>query len=479
LSAEDINVKEWLNRKWGGVERNYCWLLFTLTIFCARRWPDRNLHDYEEYKNIGIETWNQYIPNSEGQLTIIRNILEAAQVLQWNHRYLSKAAAAKTGKIPFSKSVRIFDSDQVHYRSITSKAISGFDTKPVFENSKWLNSNDDLPITGDHKTTEVIRDNIALIRIPDNALEVVEAFDFSKEDNPEESKSSNYRSVATVHSFAARGLKDSEREYWNISIRYHEHTGRVYHNYASFPRKFRHLLTIKGFPIRQVDAVAAHPFLLIKLYDEAEAPPQDVERERSFYNKRFSHNNDFYTTVGKFGNIPRASEGQGPDEYRSMVKGMFWEFVYGKPKHPSRCSFTRAYEQLFPILMRTINKMKTTWVVGQNSLVFQKIEESWKKESRKRATAGKEPIPVEDFQYKQLSYLMQRLEGEIMIKGVCHQLAHKGIEVDGKMVKPWFVPVHDAIWCQRYMVKPIKRLMKKMWFEKLGAKAAFTSKSLG
>jgi hypothetical protein len=38
----------------------------------------------------------------------------------------------------------------------------------------------------------------------------------------------------------------------------------------------------------------------------------------------------------------------------------------------------------------------------------------------------------------------------------------------GKMIKPWFIPLHDAILCQQYMIKPIKQLIKKWCLEKMG-----------
>ncbi len=64
--AEDINVEEWLDRKWGGVERNYCWLLFFITIFCSMRWPDLEGNDYEHYKNIT----GKILPAPQKSLTI-------------------------------------------------------------------------------------------------------------------------------------------------------------------------------------------------------------------------------------------------------------------------------------------------------------------------------------------------------------------------------------------------------------------------
>ena len=48
-STVKINVHDWLTKKRKRQERNYCWLLFYITIFCARRWPDIDGADYEQY----------------------------------------------------------------------------------------------------------------------------------------------------------------------------------------------------------------------------------------------------------------------------------------------------------------------------------------------------------------------------------------------------------------------------------------------
>jgi len=470
--AEDINVEEWLEKKWGGVERNYCWLLFFITIFCSMRWPDLEGSDYEHYKNIRSDTLDNYIPNSKGQRTIIRHILEESGVFKWNDHYLTAAAAAKTGNVPFSKSFAIADGFQkVSYRSVADH----IDTSKVFNNEKWLNNTTNKPITGDLVTTQAIEAHFKKLRITDDAVEVANTLEYKSK----RSKDANVRIITKLHSFAALSAKDSQREYWNIDFKYWSHTGRAYHNLTSYPKALRHLLTIKGAPLWQVDCVAAHPFLLTKLYDEAKATESALNRERKSYSTRFSHNSDFYETVGSFGKIPKKSAQQSDEEYRKMVKDMFWKFIYDKPKQPTDCAFTQAYQRLYPILLHTINTMKTTWVVDKKSDVFKRIEQKLIVTNRRRVKRGEEEIPITDKQYKQLSYLMSRLEGDIVIRGVCHELAHVGVEVKGKMVKPWFLPLHDAIFCQQDKVKPIKQVMKRHWKEKIGYGGAFTSTSLG
>ena len=475
-SCERIVVADWLNKEYGGTHRNYCWLLFYLTIFCAFRWPDREAEDFEEFVNIPKDTWDDLIPNSKGQRIIISNILEASEVIEVNHKYLSAAAAANSGAVPFSKSYRIFNGSN---RKITSASIPEIDTTKVFNNERWLNNNTNTAINGDGDTTEAIKSHYKMLRISDEAIDIAERFDYSYADNPTRAKAIVLSNVSKIHSFAALTKKPSQREYWNYSFKYHAHVGRCYHNLTQFKKAFRYMLTVKGAPLWQVDAGAAHPFLLIKLYDRAEAHATNLERERKKYSTRFSHNSDFYSTVGEFGKIARESAKQTDEDYRLMVKGMFWEFIFGKPNRPDECEFTQAYQRLFPILLRTINTMKTSWVVGKKSIEFKKIEEKWKRRNAKLKREERPEIPLTDMQYVQLSYLMQQLEGDIMIKGVCRHLVHEGLVVDGKLRKPWFIPLHDAIWCQRYAAKPLTKLMKEYWHKETGAIPAFKRTSLG
>ena len=484
-----VSAEQWLNKKWGGKERNYCWLLFFLTIFCSRRWPQVEEVDYEQYKNISSDTLNDYIPNSKGQRTIIRNILEAAEVLKVNHHYLTKAAAAKTGNVPFSKSYSVYPNK---YSSVSYRSVPEADTNDIISADIWLNNKDILPITNDPTTTQAIEANYKKLRIADNAVQQTKATDFSVRAlkkkppaDPEQSKAFAVRLVQKIGSYAGMSLKDSQREYWNYSFTYHEHTGRCYHDLARMSEEVRHLLTIKGAPIWAVDASAAHPFLLMKLYDRARGLEHKIEAEKKKYSTRFSYNNDFYLSVGQLGKIPRLSDAEIDEDYRGRIKGMFWTFIYGEKKDVHECPFTHAYQRLYPILLDTVNILKTDWWVDKKSDTFKRIEQKWKVDNRKELKRAEkngkdfDPPPLSSKAYKQLNYLISQFEGEVVIRGVCNELAHKGVEVKGSVIKPWFIPLHDAILCQQYMVKPIKQLMKKWCLEKMGDTAPFTAKPWG
>ena len=75
---------------------------------------------------------------------------------------------------------------------------------------------------------------------------------------------------------------------------------------SSFPRIFRKFLRVKGYPIWNVDASAMHPCLAIKLYEYSKVDATRIEYERSQYKKCFSHNSDFYMTIGQLGEVEKS-----------------------------------------------------------------------------------------------------------------------------------------------------------------------------
>ena len=476
--TEDIDVEKWLKKERDGLERNYVWFIFYLTIFCSRRWPFRKPDGREQFINIGKKVWDLYIPNSKGQRIIIKNILKAAEILKFNESYLSESLAKSMGKHGSSKSVALFEDPENPFTlEPTYRSLPDLNTVGVFDNEKWLNSKDRLPIKGDLKTTEAIEENLAGIRLSEEVLEDVEAFDYSKIT----SKAWDKSYLNGILSFAGLKLKQSERQHWNIGFRYHESIGRCYHCYSNFPTRFRHRLTYKGAPIYQIDCKAAHPFLLIDLYNDAKAAPIALQREKKRYSARFSHNSDFYFTVGKIGGIKRETPDQTDEQYRKMVKEMFWNYIYDEYREEEleHNPFAQAYQKTFPILYRTIVEYKTELKFRKGTLVYLKLFE---KLAMKRTGLSPEEaakISIKNVLHIQLNYKLNRLEGEIMIKNVCRHLVHKGIEVEGKVISPWFIPFHDAIFCQQYTVKPIKRLMREIWADKLQDNGAFTDKPIG
>lgn len=493
--AEDIDVSKWLHHNYGGTDRNYGWLLFWMTIFCNIRWSrERKDADYQEYINIHSDFWDQYIDNNHGLRTIIENILEAAEVIKINPIYLSKTAAAKVGKKPFPQSFSICEKEKFTTPP-TYKSVVEFDTTKWIANDRWItNKTDFIPIKGDLETTQAIISNLQKIRLCESVLEDIETYNYEAEaervnvvrkkrgekpTSPERLKQSDLSTMDTILSFAGLNQKDFEREVANSTFTYRVHTGRVYHSFITFPKRWRHKLSIKGAPIYQIDCVGAHPYLLIQLYDNMKAAPLRKEREKKRYNTRFSHNSDFYTTVGKLGGIEKSSPDQSDANYRGMIKDMFWLFLYGKHEEVKDSAFAVVYRENYQLLFDAITDWKTNLKVRKNSATYKHLEKKLKELRTGKGKADADKLTIKDVLHTQFNLRMSQLEGDIMIKTVCRRLVHEGIEIKGKNIVPWFIPFHDGIWVQVSTIKPIKQLVKAVWKEKTNARPAFSDGPIG
>ncbi|XOV70678.1 MAG: hypothetical protein ACFHW5_18495 [Verrucomicrobiota bacterium] len=475
-----VNVAHWLHAMRKDAPSNYIWLIYFITIFCSYRWPDRKKKRYEEFVNIPATVWESHI--TVRAIPIILNILQAAEVLMRNHRYLSAAAAQKVKKEPFSKSLAIFQSPKVRYSSITSVSLPELDTVNVFHNDNWLKAKAELPITGDLNTSEVIKTNLSKLRLDPDVLTDVDAYDYAKDPkivsqgaDPNRAKEWDKMFLTKILTFASPDLKPSEVESWNLTCTYHEHTGRCYHSFSNFPSRWRHKLKVKGAHIWNIDASACHPFLMIKLYELSHHPPSMVALERKNYKKRFSHNSDFYLTVGALGGIERTTPDQSDIEYRNMIKQEVRTFMNARNSVQRTTQLDRAYRRKFPVLVETMDRVKTSLMVDRDSSTIKKMEER----ARKSNSKGSDKVHTwKDFLYLQMSYFTSLWEGELIIKKVCHQLAHEPVIIDGKPYKPFFFPLHDAIITTRNFVRPIKKLLKSTFVDECGATPPFKEEKL-
>jgi hypothetical protein len=461
-APKDIDAFEWLNRSCGLLDKNYIYLLYYLTIFCAHRWPDRKKKDYEQFVNIHSATWTDLLPNR--LLPIIRNILTAAEVLEYNDNFLSASAAKKAKKKPFSKSVRVFPAFE---NKVNTKSLPDIDTARVIENSDWLKQQESNAITGHLNTTEVIKINLGKIRLVDEALDFAQKAEYSSNN----SRNKNISLIESVASYALMSLTPKERDHTKVFANYHEHTGRMTHCLSSFPRVFRKFLRVKNYPIWNVDASAMHPCLAIKLYDYAKAAPSRIAYEKAQYKKRFSHNSDFYLTIGQLGEIERKPD-QTDDEFRDMLKKEVMLFLNGNVKAQNSTHLAKAYKKRFPILFSTMIHLKQNLIWKRGSLEFKELQKKLAKENTKKRET---PLVIKDVYYKQVSQLLQRWEGDVILKQICARLVTEGVVIKDKTYQPWFIPFHDAIWTKQSFVKPIKKIMKEECLKLIGTSVPFKS----
>lgn len=440
--APKINVEEWLNKKHGKsaesgqeYERNHIWLLFYLTIIISMTFSYREESKWW-FKNISAKTLESYISNKHGTLTIIRNILDAAEILKFNHSY-------QVGVSTKSLSLHTrFKKDRASYRSLPNIDASFIPT------NKWVKERVEH-IEDDLATSGIILDNLKKLRLEKKVFKQFETQTYKSS----RSEDSVKRLIDEVYSFAGSDVKDSDRQAENIYFKHKPHTGRVYSPLTSFPKAFRKHLRYKGAALNIVDIRAAHPWLLLYWYKKSKAHDVMIKREQEKYRSWFTDRKDYPSFYGRIG---AASNSDKPDD---VIKKEFFAFLYGKVRTADSCPITKIYRKEFPILLETINWHKTNIYVDGDSESYLYLLGEYEKENAKRKKKGQTEKSLEDFAHIQASLENQRLEGDVMIGKVCVELSELGI---------WHAPIHDAIACQKRKVRDVKRVMKKEWLDVVG-----------
>ena len=440
--APKVNVEEWLSKTHGkgkeseqAFERNYIYLLFYLTIIIAMTFSYREESKWW-FKNISSETLESYISNKHGLLTIIRNILKSAEILKFNDSY-------EVGGHTKSVSLHTrFKNERASYRSLANIDASFIPTR------KWVKEVIE-PIEDDVSTTSIITDNLSKLRLSKKAFAQLKSGTFKSK----RSEDTTRRLIDEFYSFAGLDLQDADRLKENIYFKYKPHTGRVYSPITGFPRDFRKHLSYKGAALSIVDIRAAHPWILLYWYKKSKAHPKMIEREQDKYRSWFTDRKDFPSFYGR---IAQAAKVDKPD---AVLKKEFFAFLYGKVRDPKSCYITQVYDDEFPILLETINWHKKNIYTKQQTPIYSYLESELKKENAKRKKKDKPLQSLLDFAHKQSNLENSKIEGDVMILGVCVELAEEGI---------WHVPIHDAIVCQKRRVRDVKRVMKEHWLERVG-----------
>lgn len=506
-----VNPVEWISRVYGGKESNYIHLVFFQTVFHEYLFSDpKRMDEHFLYKNIPSKKLYKLFPNSKGQLNIIINILLAAEVLEVleqrddegkkviNPKTKRPIQTYKPGEFP--KSYRVHPRFMGYKVSHDSKRFELLDTRGVIDHRKWLKRRDDeerKPPPKNPWLQEVVEENILGLNIVDNAVDIYEKIkrkELVDDGTPDKNIKTFF--VERVVSFGALSIRNqpSLKAWWNVEANWNEPTGRIFHTLSQYPNKvgpknakisMRKYLSYKKQPIMQVDVRSAHAFLLVTFYDKAiemvdeiwghlpppalKGLPKRIKEEKKEYLKRFNYKNDFYATAAELGGIELESPNQTEKDYRDMVKGMFWPFLFGDAKHPNACPFTEVYDRKFPLLLKTVNYLKSVWWMDSDSPARIRIKEKLPAENRDRKRKNLPVYKLGDVKYRQMSYYLQQLEGKIMIDGVCKELGKWKQEKSKDPKSIWFVPYHDAIWVQKQSEWAVKRVMIRNWEKHLGS----------
>ena len=496
---DKINVADWLNHTLGKAEKdtdsdkliacenNYHSLLFFLTIVISMTFTARGNSRWW-FQNIRSDKLEGYISNRHGVYTIIKSILKTAEIINFNEKYFPGS---------FTKSVSLhprFKDNVTSYRSLPDIHC------PRLDGSKWIK--DRLkPIEDDLALTNIILGNVLKVRLSGEALKIWKQSKRLK-------KFSDYqvdyhkRTLQEIYSFAALKLKDKERDRSSAYVRYHEHTGRIYHSLLELPKIYRHCLTYKGAKLTVIDIKSAHAWFLLHWYGRAKAHKTMIDRERKKYMRWFTDRKDkpdFYEKVwNAIDRLQDSSKKDGDPYNKDKFKKKFFKFLYGEPadsnfkRKGELCLFSKVFKKEFPILLATLNWHKQHYYVhlspsedvaklydssdvsvldGYYRAIDDYLERELKKENGKRTrknkrlkNQGKEPEELLDFKdwaYKQVSLENQVLEGHVMVNCVSAELSNDKNNI-------WHLLLHDAVVCQKKKVRDVKRILKKNWKEFIG-----------
>ncbi len=505
--SETVNPVEWINKKRGTKKLNAIYLLLFIEIIVDQIFDDENSSPFRE-----IFLRRKYIESlirgsKHGSLNIILDIFIKLKIIERGKSYLSKGSISKSQKhyvSAFPKSIKIhkrWENFEPWYEADSNRTNKEVDTREVINFDKFHNTKNEDKRTPPPKhpwLREVIEENISKLNIIDGAHNLFNEIRECEGRKPQKSSV-----VKTHESFGALSIRNSPTKQAQGQVRagYSKATGRLFHTLSMFPKDCRFMWRYKGHPVYQVDVKSAHVFLLVSLYEKAieykekiwpqytdkqyESTVRSLKNEKRRYKKRFNYKSDFYLTVAKLANNSQGLENE--EEFRKKIKEGFYEFAFGEPD--SELLLAKIYSKNFPILLRAMNYFKTRWWMNDDQdkygAVIERIKEKMPDDNRKAKSAwekaGKNPNYFKpkkwnEVPHKQLAYEMQMIEGDIMINGVCAELARWKPEKPQDPKTIWFIPNHDAIWTSQNALRVVKRVMRKHWGKSIGEIPAWDAK---
>jgi hypothetical protein len=242
--------------------------------------------------------------------------------------------------------------------------------------------------------------------------------------------------------------------------------GRIYNNINGLNKIIRHALSYNNNDIHWIDIHAAHPFLLMALYNDL-PQSKEVLREKKEYHELWTKGQkNFYLNFsaigGRVGSI-------------GALKKMFLgkEGIYSRFRSKRKNYIDKVYSNHFPILDKRIETIKTVEYLPKDDFYWVGYPERLSKKRAQTAARNKDkkrqaPLPTEVL-YSQLACINQRLESKLVIDIAC-----KGYKEEfGK--NAFALIMHDAIGVKVKHVRDIKRHLKKAFVEEVGKRPVFSS----
>ena len=453
--------QSWLDKTYLGIYQNRAYLLLFITFMIRKIFARRGV-DRFDLVNIHNEKLRLVFGGNHRLIKKIITILTAAEVIRKNPVYSAGEFSQSYG-LPL----------RFKGQKLGHTALPDVDTS--FYNAGKMMRRTLLKIEDDPTTTDAIISNIKKTRLDPSINNFANSYAYAST----ESRDSSLIWLGNNYPMLGADIKDNHREFDLLRFEYHSHIGRIFHNFTNSPKIYRSYLRYRGRRLVQLDIKSAHPFLLLNWYQQFERTwenydalirecpelednlAEEVERYREHVASEDA-GRDFYVWARNQDELK--NEGGDPSD-RGAIKKKFYKFLYGPAlsnclirdvsQRRQQCSFTDLFDKHFPILLRIIEWHKTRQFYSDDSPQMKRIRTKLRSENSYRTRKNKPKLKLSGKLYKQFSYANQCLEGEAMVRGVCHDLAR----VDGF----FFIPIHDAIICQRSNEKIVRDLMLEHW----------------
>ena len=227
-------------------------------------------------------------------------------------------------------------------------------------------------------------------------------------------------------------------------------TGRIYHGVANCPRDLRGFLSYNGEPLYQVDISNSQPLLfcpLIDRYISATKIPEFTCTNQIYSNILHSYYLLLPSSISSYISSPYVLTITYPQDVRLYCeltsKGKFYEYLMreiGIPEIERDQFKTKFFERIFYSRLpkkreyRYSQKFKVLFPTVYKAVMW------YKKKDHK-------DLPIE----------LQRVESDVVIKGVCNRLVLE----NAPNRRPFFVTVHDSVVCLEKDAPYIKQLMEE------------------